>query len=450
MPDASAGSISYGPARALAVVRALPLWAIPMVYTVASVTAGLILPRLEHAYLGAYTHEMSVGSALAFFSAVASGMMAFTAIVFAVAFVVVQFSAGAYSPRLVTMFASKPALYHTLGVFFATFTYALAALVWTDREGGGTTPPVSTYLVGVLLLISMLAFARLIQSVNDLQIHNVLQAIGSHGRTVIGAMYPIVEGSDAPQGAAAPLSLSPATQTLSYSGEPRVVAALDQQALVGLAERADAVVAVECAVGETLMQDSVLLRVHGGILPEMELRRAVRLAAARTFEQDPKYALRLLVDVAIRALSPAVNDPTTAVQALDQIEDLLRRLGRRRLASGYVRDTGGAVRLTFPAPTWEDYLALAFDEIRQFGATSLQVDRRLRAALVDLVDTVSSEARRATVRRYLAHLDEGTRRSAFDDEDRVSALQIDRGGLGLPRTRSAPLNHKPGNSDAKS
>ena len=102
-----------------------------MVYTVASLLAGGILPRLEHEYLISYTHGMSASAAMAFFSAVSSGMMALTGIVFAIAFVMVQFSALAYSPRLVVMFASSPALYHTLGIFFATFIYSLAALIWT-------------------------------------------------------------------------------------------------------------------------------------------------------------------------------------------------------------------------------------------------------------------------------------------------------------------------------
>src|SRR4029077_4464554 len=108
-------------------------------------------------------------------------------------------------------------------------------------------------------------------------------------------------------------------------------------------------------------------------LAQQALMRAVHLTTIRTFEQDPKYAIRLLVDIAIRALSPAINDPTTAVQALDQIEDLLRRLGRRQLDAGYARDATGSIRVIFPVPTWQDYLALSFDEIRQFGATSVQV-----------------------------------------------------------------------------
>ncbi len=283
----------------------MPLWLIPLAYTIGSVIAGLVLPRLEHVYLAAYIHEMSVGSALAFFSAVSFGMMALTGIVFAIAFVVVQFSAVAYSPRLVTLFAGSPTLYHTLGIFFATFTYALTALIWTDRGGSGTVPLFSTLLVTVLLVASMLAFARLIQSLNDLQIHNVLQVVGKHGRVVIRTMFPRIAGdADAPLGL--PPNLGPVTQTLVHSGEPGVIARFDIKGLVRLAQRVNGVIAIECGVGETLVEDTVLLRVHGATqtLSERALRRDVRLATARTFEQDPKYAIRLLVDIAIRALSP--------------------------------------------------------------------------------------------------------------------------------------------------
>jgi uncharacterized membrane protein len=144
------------------------------------------------------------------------------------------------------------------------------------------------------------------------------------------------------------------------------------------------------------------------------------------------------VDIAIRALSPSVNDPTTAVQALDQIEDLLGRPGRRQLDAGYTRDATGKIRVTFPVPTWEDYLALSFDEIRQFGATSVQVVRRLRSALVGLGDMIAMEDRRGVVLRYLEHLNRGVNRSAFDDQDQAAALLEDRQGLGMSRKRHEP------------
>src|SRR6516225_12337723 len=209
--------------------KLLPPWLIPMLYTVASMTAGLILPRLEHAYFAGYTENISVGSALAFFSSVSSGMMALTGIVFAIAFVLVQFSALAYSPRLVIMFASSPTLFHTLGIFVATFLYSLAALVWTDRGGSGRVPLFSTLLVGILLIVSMTAFTLLVQSLNNLQIHNVLQAIGARGRSVIRMMFPLI--ADNPnvsrEQIEIPLNFGPPTQTLTHSGEPRAITRFD-------------------------------------------------------------------------------------------------------------------------------------------------------------------------------------------------------------------------------
>jgi uncharacterized membrane protein len=146
--------------------------------------------------------------------------------------------------------------------------------------------------------------------------------------------------------------------------------------------------------------------------------------------------------MAIKALSPAVNDPTTAVQAIDQIEDLLRQLGARHLEVGQVQDETGALRVMFPTPTWEDFLSLAFDEIRFYGATSLQVMRRLRTALYDLASVVVPERQQA-IRHYLAHLDLTVKNAVTYTDDQTSALQQDRHGLGLSRRRPAN-NHRSG------
>ncbi len=244
-----------------------------------------------------------------------------------------------------------------------------------------------------------------------------------------------------PGGAAGDTRLGPATQTVKYFGKPRTIARFDVGSLVALAQQAGGTIAMACAVGDTLVEGAVLLRVHGTgtPLPEDALRAAVRLGRERTFEQDPKYPIRLLVDIAIKALSPAINDPTTAVQTIDQLEDLLRRLGAAELDAGYVADESGALRLVFPTPTWEDYLTLAFDEIRQFGSSSVQVLRRMRSALVGLLDSLQSQERVEAVRRYLEHLDHVIEASPFDVEDQRMALQEDRQGIGLSRRRPVDI-----------
>jgi uncharacterized membrane protein len=418
----------------------MPPWLIPIIYAAGSVVCSFVLPRVENAYFSGYALGVSVSSAQAFLSAAASGMMALTGIVFAIAFVMVQFSAIAYSPRLALWFARDETLFHSLGVFVATFIYSLATLAWVDRGGAGTVPTFSMMLVACLLILSVLLFSWLVQRLRDLQIVNVLQLIGDQGREVIRKMFLRLD--ERPQqewkgggGVPAEEGLGPVTQTVKYSGEPRAVARLDIAALVQQARQTEAIIVMTCAVGDTMVDDTPMLRVYGAknLLSEKELTKAIELERERTFEQDPKYPIRLLVDIAIKALSPAINDPTTAVQAMDQIEDLLRRLGRRDLDAGCARDADGVIRLIFPMPTWEDYLALAFDEIRQYGATSVQVMRRLRSALAGLTESSTLSARSQAVLRYMQHLDLAIDHSTLDAQDQTTARQEDRQGLGLSR-----------------
>jgi len=422
------------------------LWLIPMLYVCTSVAAGLIFPRIEQLYFASYTLNLSVASAQAYLSAAGSGMMALTGIVFAMAFVMVQFNAIAYSPRLVLWFARDRMLFHALGAFAATFIYALFALAWVDRGGSGTVPLFSCLLVGIMLIISMLLFSQLVQKLSDLQITRVLQMVGDRGRAVIDSTfqqfeYESRERTNISNNHPAMTQLGAITQTVRYLGEPRTIAKFDIEALVSQAKRAKAVIVMTCAVGDTLVDDTQVLEVRGATsqLSKETLLRSIHLGRERTFEQDPKYPIRLLVDIAIKALSPAINDPTTAVQTIDQIEDLLRRLGRCNLDVGYATDDHDDFRLIFPMPTWEDYLTLAFDEIRQYGGSSVQVMRRLRSALVGLIESLPSAERVDAVQLYLAHLDQIIAHSPLDAQDQMMARLEDRQGLGL--SRKHPSTH---------
>jgi uncharacterized membrane protein len=250
-------------------------------------------------------------------------------------------------------------------LFSATFLYAIAAMALVERGGTHGTPFVSSWLVIALLLASVGMFIALIEKISLLQIHRMLAFTADQGRRVIEETYPALDAAVATPDPEEFQQL-PVTLTLYHTGRPQTVQALDIPTLLDLASAAGAVVVVIASVGDTLVERSVMLRVYGGrhAVDERALGDAFSIGSERPFEQDPKYAIRLLVDIAIKALSPAVNDPTTAVQALDQIEDLLLRLGSRRLEIGALHDRAGTLRLVVPYPTWDDFLALAFDEIR--------------------------------------------------------------------------------------
>jgi uncharacterized membrane protein len=420
--------------------RAMPTWLIPTAYAAGALAAGFIVPRLEHAYFESYLNGIAVGSALASLSAIASGMMALTAIVFSIAYITVQFNAVAYSPRMALLHANDPRMFHALGLFMATFLYALSTIAWVDRGTGGGVPLLSMLIVVVLLVASTMLFSWLMRALSELQITNTLRLVGDRGRAVIAGMFSPLDHRSTVRGDGwNSAEFGSPAQTLSYSGNPRIIASFDIGELVRRAESAAAVIEVVCAVGDTLLDDTTILNVFGAKAPlsEPALLKTIHLTTQRTFEQDPKYPIRLLVDIAIKALSPAINDPTTAVQAIDEIEDLLRRLGRCDLDAGFVRDANGMLRLVFPMPTWEDYLRLAFDEIRHYGGESVQVMRRLRSALAGLKEVVASGSRAAAIDRYSQQLDLAIDRSALDAEDRLVASQEDRQGLGLSRRRQS-------------
>jgi uncharacterized membrane protein len=364
-------------------------------------------------------------------------MLALTGIVFSLTFVMIQFSATAYSPRLVLWIARDPVMSHALGIFTATFLYGIAALAGIDRSGSGRVPFFSVFVEVALLVASVGMFIALIHRIGLLQINRMLVFTGDQGRKVISTIYPSLSS---PVAVNEPDDLGALhrTQTLIHHGGPRSIQAVDITYLVNLAKTSSGVIEIVAAVGDTVVELTPLLHVSGTRepIPEDKLKSGIELGHERTFDQDPKYAIRLLVDIAIKALSPAVNDPTTAVQALDQIEDLLLRLGRRYLEVGNYRDADGKLRLVVPFPTWDDLLRLAFDEISSYGATSVQVMRRMNALVADLSQIVPKE-RRPALESWNARLKAIIARSFVDGDERLEASKQDRQGLGTPRQHTS-------------
>jgi uncharacterized membrane protein len=285
---------------------------------------------------------ISANAAIGIYSSVLSGMIALTGIVFSLTFVMVQFSPTAYSPRLVLWIARDPMMSHAIGIFTATFLYALVALAWVDRSGSGRVPLVGIAVVTALLVFSIIMFIGLIQRVSMLQITGMLVFTGDQGREIIESLYPPLETPPSPISAA--ICHAPNVQTIVHHGHTQFVQAMDVPALVNIASQADSVIEFTAAVGDSILDSTPILRVlgEGGILSEAHLRSAIDLGGERTFEQDSKYAIRLLVDIAIKALSPAINDPTTAVQALRPEErHHALRYWQQRLQSTIERSFGG-------------------------------------------------------------------------------------------------------------
>jgi uncharacterized membrane protein len=395
-----------------------------------AIATGFAIPRFTSVLLPKFVSTMSVGAAIGIYSAIASGMIALTGIVFSLVFMMSQFSATAYSPRLVLWIGRDPVISHALGIFTATFLYSLTALAWVDRNGMGRVPLSGLWMVVVLLLASIVMLMMLINRTGRLRVNRILIFTGDLGREIIESLYQSIEipADSGPR----EIDRIPNTQTLLHHGKPRILQAVDTHMLVRLASRAGSVIEMLAAVGDSVFDSTPILRVLGSHqpVPSDDLLAAIELGDERTFEQDPKYAIRLLVDIAIRALSPAINDPTTAVQALDQIEDLLLRLGSRRVEIGAFRDHQAQIRVVVPFPSWEDFLRLAFDEIRFYGATSVQVMRRMNALVYEMIVVLPQE-RHAALFHWQERLQLSIDNSFGDLQDRLDASREDRQGLGI-------------------
>jgi uncharacterized membrane protein len=218
---------------------------------------------------------------------------------------------------------------------------------------------------------------------------------------------------------------------IEYRGQPGAVMAFSETELVRLARNADAVLELIPQVGDYLADGDPMFRLSNGSrqISPGDLQGCLAVGEERTLEQDPRFVFRILVDIAIRALSPAVNDPTTAVLSLDQIHHLLHWLGRRHLGDGEARDRDGKVRLVYGTPDWPDYVILAVSEIRQYGQQSIQVVRRLRAMLQHLIE-VLPDARRPPLVQELSLVESAIERGFRDEVDRKRAGIGDYQGVG--------------------
>jgi uncharacterized membrane protein len=219
------------------------------------------------------------------------------------------------------------------------------------------------------------------------------------------------------------------------SASSGIIQAVDEAGLVAWAAANGCLVVLPVVVGDFVAAGDILAEVHGGSGPDAEpaLQGLVALGLERTMDQDPAYALRVMVDISIRALSPAVNDPSTAVQGLARITDLLRCIGRTQLrVPARLRDDAGEIRVLLTVPRWEDYLMLGVTEIREYGGESIQVVRALRRHLQDLHRDVLPPHRPAVeeeLRRLEATVD--LRFSGSPDLDR--ARWSDAQGIGGPQ-----------------
>ena len=386
-------------------------WPIPAACALVAGLAALALIQLDEALQREGLELAFTGgpdSSRSLLSTIAASTLSLTALVFSITIVVLQLASSQFSPRALTSFLRDRLSQSTLGVFLATFVFSLVTL----REIRGQDGLVDRFIPGLTISV---AFALAVVSVGmfvlyihhiaqSIRLVNIVERIAEETRATIERVHPPPPDDDDAQVTTCETEVDIDVDIVidgRVLAAPKhgIVAFVDTDRLVALAVEADAVVRVLPDVGDFVVAGAALLRVSGGDQADDELPGAVEVARERSARQDVGYGFRQLVDIAERALSPGVNDPSTVVTCLDQIHDLLHRLVSRPEPSRLHRDDRGRLRAIVPVQRWDDHVALAVDEIRHWGAGSLQVRRRLQAMIDDLLAVAVGDRRRPLLER---------------------------------------------------
>jgi uncharacterized membrane protein len=390
---------------------------------------GYAVPHIRDRWLPSMGTDMGRDQLIAFLTSVATGMMTFTGVVLSLLFLLLELGTSGYTPRIVSSWVKDPRITNATAVFTGTFVYSLMALRGIGVVQGSRSCALTLYAAFAWLLASLWMLTRLSIVFAEHDHAQILRMLGEQGAGAIDRVYAslpsgrvIVPPEEPPERPGEPV------QVVRHQGPPLYVVWIDADRLVQLAEDRGAFIRVLFAQGDSVTDGAALAEVYGGTVPPRRLLASIELGLEREIRLDPKYALRLLVDVALRAVSGGTNDPTTAVQALDQIEALLLKLSKIELDVGRVRGRGGELRLVYDATTWEEYLELALAEIQYYGAASLQAERRLGALLTFLRDHVPAP-RRAVVER-LARQHDAVVSQTLDGPPLIVATRGDRQGLG--------------------
>lgn len=395
--------------------------------------------------------DVSTSSALSLLGAIGAGMVTFTGFVFSFVVLLLQFGSTQYSPRTVSHFLRARSTQVILAIFLTTVTFTFMSMLDVGSSGRTQFVPMLTIVVSLaLLLVSLGGFIALLQSVGGrMRVDAVLSAVGRQARRQLLRRGARMAGMRAHDGDAG----------IEYSDDPWVVRSnfagqvvdVDVALLRAMARRRQVRIALRVQIGDAVAVGSPLMWVwkSDGAAATAKagsrMGRAVVVDQERSLRYDAYYSLRLLVDVAIRALSPAINDPTTAVRSLDEIEGVLRvaahqQLGDQRVAAG---DGEVIVRI----PSWSDVVLLGLLEIMTFGVAQPQVTRRLMVLLDDLAADVP-EDRRDALRELRAELVSRVESAAVDSQTAQVALHGDRQGLGGTLAAAALVSANPAEESA--
>jgi uncharacterized membrane protein len=362
-------------------------------FVAAGLVLGILLPQAD---AGPRVSAQKVDPVLV---SIGLGVVGVISVVFSLLFLVVQWSFANLTPRLNT-FKQDPLVWRSLGFAIGLFVFCITAPL--AAGGRNQVPALVPALAGAGVLVTLTLIRQLqMKAFASVDLAPVLAGIATRGRAVITDLYADPFES--------PVALAPVPAPVPDPGDlvrvvywphpPAILQQVDVQRLADAARDASALVVVRARIGLPLGENQPVAEVYHGDIDDRRILGALVTGIERTFHQDPMFAFRLLADIALRALSSAVNDPATAVQALDASGGLLHALARRDLTVGPAKDEAGTARVMFTTPTWESFVLTAFGDTVECAARSPMVLNHAQAALGTLAAMAPPERREPLVRR---------------------------------------------------
>jgi uncharacterized membrane protein len=399
------------------------LWFVPslMVLVAGGLAAALVAAEgaLGLDLAGALPRLFGAGAegARAMLSAIAGSMITVAGVVFSVTLVALSLAATQYSPRVIRTFMHDRPTQSVLGVFVGVFVYCLIVLR-TIRGGddGSFVPSLAVFggMVFALVAIGFLVFF-IHHLAGAIEASSILARLALATTHSIDVLYPPLEGSDAENEEAGRLLATRITRWIAVPADcTGYIVSVDKEGLRECARSLGCVVRMESTTGDFVIQGQPLVSLSSGTVPTKEqcaaLNNRFSVDRLRTIEQDVAYGLQQIVDVALKALSPGINDQTTAIMCIDRIGEIMVRLADRRVQENYfLRDS--TLELIAADRSYESFLHLAFDAVRIAAAAHRQVLERLAWAL-ERVQLATRDPQRLLLAQAMARRLEAALRSA--------------------------------------
>lgn len=384
-----------------------------------------IVPR----FLFPSNHDPQVAQLI--LSSIATSMMTVVSIVFAILLMTLTLASMQFSPRLIVTFVSDRITQQTLGIFLGTFLYCIAALP-SARTVPTAFSPVLTVMGAMLLAVACVGWLLFFIShiSQSISVNHIVDRIARETEAMIDTLMPkrrqlnvdtadvLAEGN--------PWDAPVLSETSGY------VRTVDAKQLIAIAKENRLSIRVLRRVGHFVPEGVPLLNISKSkrLNPQLskQLRNAFQFGPTRTLEQDIEFGILQIVDIALKAISPAVNDPSTAISCVDQLSSILIRYAARQVPVATFYDPPGTLRLTIPYLGFDRLAESAFEQIRSYSKTDVAVSLRLMRAFTDIAQTLPYGADRQLLaeqgRRLLAGFTESPGEDVLGDlKSRLSTLE---------------------------